>query len=251
MNTRSLLLSITTLSVAGLITASAQTITLWDFNANTFSSSGGSTNTPNPAIGFGTASSLGGTVVSFASGNSNGGSTDPDTTSNDLGWGVTTFPAATGANKSAGVQFNVSTLGFSNIKITFDIRHSNTSSRYERFQFSLDGVNFTDSLGFSGPAGDTWFNNRTVDLTGFAGVDNNPNFAFRIVSEWESTATGAGGNQFIASNGASTYAGTGTWRFDMVTVSSVAVPEPTALSLGALGMLGLIFRNRQVARRNQ
>lgn len=248
MNTRKQLLGLAALLVSGLVTVQAQTITLWDFNANTFSASGGNTNTPNPALGFGTASSLGGTVLSFASGNSNGGSTDPDTTALDQGWGVTTFPAVAGLNKSAGVQFNVSTLGFSNIKITFDIRHSNTSSRYERFQYSLDGLNFTDSLGFSGPAGDTWFNNRTVDLTGVFGVDNNPNFAFRIVSEWENTAMGAGANQFVASNGSSSYAASGTWRFDMVQVA--AVPEPAAMSLGALGLVTLIFRQRMVARRN-
>lgn len=233
----------------GLATAPAQTISLWDFNANTFSASGGSTNSPNPALGFGTASAIGGTTTSFASGNSNGGSTDPDTTSNDLGWGITTFTAAGGLNKSAGVQFNVSTLGYTDIKLAFDLRHSNTSSRYERVQYSLDGVNFLDTGGFTGAAGDTWFNNRSVDLTGITGVANNANFAFRIVSEWESTATGSGVNAFLASNASSTYAASGTWRLDMVTVSGVIVPEPTALSLAGIGLVVLAFRQRVVARR--
>lgn len=247
MNIRKQLLGIAGLLAAGLVSVQAQTIALWNFNANTFSALGGSTNSPDPASGAGTALSFGGTTLSLASGNSNGGSTDPDTTSNDLGWGVTSFPAASGANKSAGVQFNVSTFGYTDIKISFDLRHSNTSSRYERFQYSLDGINFIDSLSFSGPAGDTWFNNRLVDLTGVAGVANNANFAFRIVSEWESTATGGGANQFAAS--ATSYAGTGTWRFDMVNVAGTVVPEPTTLSLGALGLMTLIFRRRLVAPR--
>lgn len=240
-----------TLFVTGLISAQAQTtITRWDFNANSFSASGGTTNSPNPVTGFGTASAFGGTTVSFASGNSNGGSTDPDTTSNDLGWGITTFPVAGGLNKSAGVQFNVSTLGYTDIKLSFDLRHSNTSSRYERVQYSLDGINFIDSLGFTGGAGDTWFNSRAVDLTGIVGVANNASFAVRIVPEWESTATGSGANAFLASNSSSSYAASGTWRFDMVNISGTVVPEPTVLSLGAVGLLGLIFRQRVVARRN-
>lgn len=233
--------------VFGFLNSQAETITQWDFNANTFSVSGGSTNAPNPAFGAGLASAVGGTVVSFASGNSNGGSTDPDTTANDFGWGVTTFPASSGLNKSAGVQFKVSTLGFTDIKLAFDIRHSNTSSRYERVQYSLDGVNFVDTTGFTGAAGDTWFNSRLVDLTGVAGVANNANFAFRIVSEWESSALGSGADNFVAS--ATTYAGTGTWRFDMVNVSGSAVPEPSAFSMGVVGLLGLILRQRLVASR--
>lgn len=248
MKTHQHLLGLAALTVS-LLTSHAQTISLWDFNANTFSTSGGSTNSPNPAIGFGTAAAIGGTTTSFASGNSNGGSTDPETTSNDLGWGITTFTASGGLNKSAGVQFNVSTLGYTDIKLAFDIRHSNTSSRYERVQYSLDGVNFLDALGFTGAAGDTWFNSRAVDLTGIAGVANNANFAFRIVSEWESTATGSGANAFLASNTSSSYAASGTWRFDMVSVSGVVVPEPTALSLAGLGLAILAFRQRVVARR--
>ncbi|MGC3959991.1 MAG: PEP-CTERM sorting domain-containing protein [Verrucomicrobiota bacterium] len=147
------------------------------------------------------------------------------------------------------MQFNVSTLGYTDIKLSFDIRHSNTSSRYERVQYSLDGVNFLDSLGFTGAAGDTWFNSRTVDLTGIAGVANNANFAFRIVSEWESTATGSGANAFLASNTSSSYAASGTWRFDMVTIAGAVVPEPTALSLAGIGLAILAFRQRVVARR--
>ena len=244
------LFAIVTLLTAGLAGASAQTISLWNFNSNPADGST-ATGTTTPALGLGTASLIGGVTGTFGSGDANGGSTDPLTGSptDDSGWQTTGYAAATGANKSTGVQFNVSTLGFTDIKLAFDIRHSNTSSRYERVQYSLDGVTFVDSLGFSGPAGDTWFNNRSVDLTGIAGVANNPNFAFRIVSEWESTATGSGANSFVASSATGSYAGTGTWRFDMVTVSGAVVPEPTAFSVAGLGLAMLIFRQRVVARR--
>ncbi len=250
MNTSKHLLTLVALLAAGLAGAQAQTISLWNFNSNPADGSA-STGTTAPALGLGTASLIGGVTGAFGSGDANGGSSDPFTSSptDDSGWQTTGYAAPTGANKSTGVQFSVSTLGYTDIKLSFDVRHSNTSSRYERVQYSLDGINFIDSVGFTGAAGDTWFNNRSVDLTGIAGVANNANFAFRIVSEWESTATGSGANAFLASNPSSSYATSGTWRFDMVTVSGVMVPEPTALSVAGLGLAMLFFRQRVVARR--
>ena len=50
-------------------------------------------------------------------------------------------------------------------------------------------------------------------------VNNQANFAFRIVSEFQSTATDSGNPQYVATGAGSTYAPGGTWRFDMVTVS--------------------------------
>lgn len=249
MKTHQQLLGLAALTVS-LLTSHAQTISLWNFNSNPADGSS-ATGTTAPALGSGTASLIGGVTGAFGSGDANGGSSDPFTSSptDDSGWQTTGYAATSGANKSTGVQFNVSTLGFTDIKLSFDIRHSNTSSRYERVQYSLDGLNFIDSVGFTGAAGDTWFNNRLADLTGIAGVANNPNFAFRIVSEWESTATGSGADAFLASNLTGTYATSGTWRFDMVTVSGVVVPEPTALSLAGVGLAVLAFRQRVVARR--
>lgn len=225
--------------LAGLLSAKSQTLTLWNFNSLAPDANTG-TGTLVPAVGGGTASLFGGVTGTFGSGDANGGSTDP-AVGDDSGWQTTNYGNPT--NKAAGVQFNVPTTGFSNIQISFDIRHSNTSSRYERLQFSIDGVNFVDSTSFTGAAGDTWFNSRTVNLTGVLGVDNNPNFAFRIVPEWESTATGAGAAAFVASNPSGTFAGSGTWRFDMVSVQSV--PEPTALALLSAGLAGYaLFRRR-------
>lgn len=248
MNTRKQLLALATLLAAGMAGASAQTISLWNFNSNPSDANTG-TGLLTPAIGSGTASLLGGVTGSFSSGDASGGSSDP-ATGDDSGWQTTTYAAQGVENKSRGGQFNVSTVGFGNIQVSFDTRHSNTSSKYQRFQYSLDGLTFVDSSVFSATTGDTWFNGRSVDLSSISGVNNNPNFAFRIVSEWESTATGSGANAFVASSATGTYAGTGTWRFDMVTVSGAVVPEPTALSLAGLGLAMLIFRQRVVARRN-
>lgn len=217
-----LLLGLAIASVVGVSSnASAATLTQWNFNsvppdANT------ATGTLTPNIGSGTASLVGGTSAAFASGDASGGSTDP-ATGDDSGWNLTTWAAQGTENKGRGAQFNVSTSGFENIMVSFDQRLSNTAANTWRFQYTLDGTTFVDSTQF-GPVstGDTWYNNRSVDLSSITGANNNANFGFRVVAEFA-----PGGGNYVTANPASTYGTTGTSRFDMVTVSATAVPEPS------------------------
>lgn len=139
------------------------------------------------------------------------------------------------------MRFDVSTVGFQHIVLSYDLRHSNTSSRYEQLQYTLDGSTFVDAALFDGNAGDTWFNGRSFDLSAISGADNNPNFGFRVV------ATLAPGNAaYAASNPANNYATTGTWRFDMVTVSAVPVPEPGTYALMVAGLVGVVITARRL-----
>lgn len=263
MNTCKQLVGMAALLAAGLVTTQAQTISLWNFNSL---DANAATGTTAPAIGSGTASLLGGTTATFASGNASGGSSDPELSVDDTAWNTTAYPAITTASGSAGTRFAVSTLGSANIEVSFDVRTSNTSSRYWQFQYSTDGASFTPSGGvtvngfnniFTSGGGDVWNNNWTVSLVGVGGVDNNANFAFQLVSVFSPVAftQTTGGltsyNPIEAYRASATddraYASSGTARFDMVEV--VSVPEPTALTLGAVGLIGLIFRQRLVARR--
>jgi len=197
------------------------TITQWNFNSPT-PDANTSTGTTAPAIGTGTATLVGGTTATFASGDASGGSSDP-ATGDDSGWNVSTFPAQSISPKTAGVQFSVPTTGFQNITVSFDQRHSNTAANRAVFQYSTDGTNFTDLTAFTATAGDTWNNGRTADLTTIPAVNNNPNFAFRIVSDFAPSTT-----NYAPSNPTSTYGTTSTWRFDMVTVSGDVFSGPTA-----------------------
>lgn len=219
---------------------SAVTITQWNFNSIP-ADNNDATGTTTPSIGSGTAS-LRSTTSLFANGNAGNGSTDP-TTTDDSGWGITTFPA-TGSDMTAGVQFLIDTTGYESITVSYDVRHSNTSSRYQAVQYTLNGSSWTTATFFTAAAGDSWINNRSVNLSAIAGANNNPNFGIRILSAFQSTATGAGANAYVAATTGSTYVGSGNWRFDMVTVSGSVIPEPSAALLGGLGVLGLLRRRR-------
>ena len=220
----------------------AVVISQWNFNGTTATAVPGGTSAPTPSTGSGTASLVGGTSSpSFNSASADGGSSDPVlTTPADYAWQTSSYPAATVGNETAGVQFAVSTVGYENIVISYDLRHSNSASRYEAVQYSIDGTNFTTIQYFTGAAGDTWFNNRTVDLSAIPAVNNNPNFTIRIVAAFETAATGTGLAGYRESQSA--YATTGSWRFDMVTINSV--PEPSASLLGLMGGAALLRRRR-------
>ena len=224
--------------------AQALTLTQWNFNSVPADTSA-ATCTLIAAIGAGTASLLGGTTNTFASGDANGGSTDPVTApsgSNDSGWNTSTYAAQGTGNKSRGVQFLVDTTGFDSVVVSWDQRLSNTASRYTQFQYTTDGTTIVDATAgsFMGAAGDTWYNHRSVNLTGVSGVANNASFGFRMVA-----AFAPGGSSYTAATTGSSYAATGTNRFDMVTVSAVPEPESYALMLSGLAAIGLLVARRR------
>jgi MYXO-CTERM domain-containing protein len=214
----------------------AVVFTQWNFNSNPADANAG-TGTLTPVIGAGTATLIGETTSSFNSGDASGGSSDP-ATGDDSGWSVTTWAPQGEADKTRGVQFSVSTVDQQNITITWDQRHSNTAAKHVQFQYSTDGTTFTD-LGdlYTATAGDTWFTNRLANLSSITGVNNNANFAFRIVQSFAPSTSA-----YQNSGTSSSYNITGTWRFDMVTINATPVPEPeeyAAMAAGGLAAFAL------------
>ena len=212
-------------------------VTRWNFNSSS-ADGNPATGTLTPYIGSGTASTLG-TTASFADGT---GSTDSG--SDNSAWNITGFATQSQLNNLRGVQFLLSTAGFNSISIHWDTFHSSQSARHQRFQYTVDGgsnwLNTPTPSIFAASSGDAWFNNRTVDLTGLAGVDNNPNFGIRMVATFTPTLTTYGSS---ADGTSLIYSPAGQWRFDMVTVT--AVPEPAAVLLvGNLIVVGMFHRRR-------
>ena len=209
-------------SLAAVLTVTVQSGTViaqWNFNSSPADAST-ATGTTSPSVGSGTAALLGGTTQTFATGSA----TDPASTDNS-GWNITTFPAQGTGNKTAGVQFNVSTAGRQSVSIRWDQRASSTGTKYTRLQYTTNGTAFADFPNAIAAASPTNFEPETNNLAGLPGVDNNPNFAFRIVAEFQNTATGSGVTNYVGAS--SGYAPSGTIRFDMVTVSGAVIPPPS------------------------
>lgn len=199
------------------------TIAQWNFNGPLDNVPGGASS-PLVSVGAGTAQLVGGTTATFASGNTTAGTLETETTSPpNYGWNTTGYPAAGTGSKTAGVQFNVSTVGQAGIIFKFEQRHSNTSSNTYVAQYTtdrtagspiwVDAQTFTFTPAATG-TGDTWYNARTADVSSVTALDNNPNVAFRVVSAFDPIV-----GDYVASRSTSTYGG-GTSRFDMATITS-------------------------------
>jgi endonuclease/exonuclease/phosphatase family metal-dependent hydrolase len=214
------------LSVGTLLPA---VIAQWNFNSvppDGVTTSGSTA----PSVGAGTASLVGGVTGAFATGDP---ALDPAGATDNSAWNTTTYPASGAANKTAGVKFSVSTAGRQNLSVSWSEKASSTGGKYVRLQFSTNGTTFQDFPTFA-TVSSSGFTARTNSLAAFPAVNENPSFAFRIVAEFESTATGSGTAGYVAAGGG-TYATSGTVRFDMVTLSGTTIPiaPPTAAVLGA------------------
>jgi hypothetical protein len=199
-------------------------IAQWNFNSVS------NTNSPAPSIGTGTLNSVGGTTFTIV-----GGTGSTDTNGSNSALNTANYPGTTANNKGAGIQATVSTAGKQNIAITWDERVSNTGSKYVRLQYSTNGTTFIDYPTGNSVSAASTFESKSNSLAGLAGVDNNPNFAFRIVTEWESTAIGSANNNYVPANSGSSYGTGGTVRYDMVTVSGAAI-SATPPSMGFAGV---------------
>jgi hypothetical protein len=228
------------------ITAQGAVITQWNFNGGSTTTVPGGSSSPSASIGNGTAVLNGSASATFADGTTNGRSSDPVTTApSNYAWNTTTYGPAGNSDLSNGVRFHVSTVGYTGITLSFDLRTSSTASRYAAVQYTLNGTTWTTAGFVTANAGDTWFKQNTFDLSSITAVNHNANFGIRIVAAWESTATGAGANSLVPAATGSTYGSGGTWRFDMVTINGV--PEPSCVIFASFSSLLLLRRSRSIS----
>ena len=117
--------------------------------------------------------------------------------------------------------------------VSWSQRASSTASGYVRLQYTTDGSTYADYPTATAMNSINTFELKSVDLSSLAGVANNPNFGFRIVSEFQSTAVPGGTtNAYVTAPGGSGYTPGGTIRFDMVSVYGTALPPVSAIDIG-------------------
>lgn len=174
-----------------------------------------------------------------------------DTTAGSMALNTAGYATQGTGDRTTGVQFSIDTTGFQDIVLTFDQRNSATASAWTALLYTLDGENWIEATTFRMLRDSVFVKGLGFDFSDIAGADNNANFAVQLVSMFAPNTqayAGTGGN----------YGTAGTIRYDMVQfagslipeVEVPEVPEPAsiALSLAALGVMGVVVRRRKHAR---
>lgn len=203
-------------------TLSAATITQWNFNADSSQT--------NPSIGSGSLAVQGGmsflTSLNTDNAGSPGDTTPPNATGNNHPKGMNgtatpaTATAAAAASGSVGLKISASTVGYSDIKVSWHQAQGYRSSRYYQIYATSDGTNFVPvsggTGGFSGNLGNSWYSSISVSNSGLVDIrandgkilgtngdsfgyelsytfpsgsvyENNPNFAAILAAVWDPT----------------------------------------------------------------
>ena len=232
------------LVLASLSAAQASiTLTAWNFDNVAI----GASSSPAPSTGLGTASafdSFNGSVnfpdvqslAGSSSGSANSWRIRGNPSSGNEGWS-TNAPIGT-----QGAQFTASTAGYYKIKVSFDVYATTNAEADLQVQYTTDGhiwnnatITSVGTLGVianntvttndlvdgsyviltnNGTTG--WNNQITVDLTGISGVDNDANFAVRMVNA-------ATGTNCLDTTGATYNNTNGDWTFDNVVVQGTSI----------------------------
>jgi hypothetical protein len=207
------------ISLAASQAAKADELAVWNFNdsnLNVDHGSGTLTTTINAAN------------VSFAAGTTN------NARQGDLAGQALSLQGGTGtANNGRNITFNVSTLGFSNIIVSFATQGTSTGFNSNQFQYSLDGISFIDFGSPYVPATAFGAVPLVFSLAAIVGLNDNPNAAFRIVFNGASSSTGNNRIDNIVVEGTS--------------MESSTIPEPASVLLLLSGLGGLY----KIRRRNK
>jgi hypothetical protein len=212
--------------LCGVQASQATTIADWTFETSQPSGSG-SIGPITPEIGSGSAYASGLFIISSPAGNGSSHSLSAN------GWtnGVPMY-----------YQFDVNTVGYSDIGVTFDQASSSTGPANFLFQYSTDGSTFTTLQGYSpllnGSPNPPWNSTTSsslytfnFDLSSITALNNASTVDFRLLE----TGSAAENGGTIGQNG--------TDRVDNFIVATV--PEPSTYTLGAIAGIAGWFGMRR------
>jgi len=137
-------------------------------------------------------------------------------------------------------EFHVSTLGFTNLQLSFAQRADSIGPTNFTLAYSLDHTSFTEVLSFyqvrADNSGGGWNSStpntntiRTLDLSTVNQLDNAPDAYFRLTSNIGNPSTGTG-------------------RIDDFSVTATVIPEPANLAIADTVVLILSRRRRHGSR---
>src|SRR5207244_7748857 len=112
---------------------------------------------------------------------------DPDLDGAPYAWRIDTWPAQGTGSGTGGVQFAVSTVGRTNVIVSFDQLARSQSSRNYKVQYTSDGTTFQD---ITGPLIVTNANSNTnLNTVSLAGLAPSATAGIRIVSIFQPAAS--------------------------------------------------------------
>jgi len=211
--------AILTGALLGSFTASAQTIAQWTFETSIPLTGGPLT----PEVGAGIATSnTGGTF------------------SNPIGWGTTESWSSNGWAPGEFFQFEVSTIGFTDIEVNWQQTGSNTGPRNFVLQYSTDNVSYTN-FGTYSVTNDGWSPTvtppasvKSFGLSTILAINNVSNVYFRLTVV-----------DTVAISSANPVALAGSSRVDNFTVTAIPEPSSTAALAGMFALAGVMLRRRR------
>jgi hypothetical protein len=157
---------------------------------------------------------------------------DPNNTNhpNPPNWGLqtTNYPAQGQNPGQAGIVVSVPTTGYRNIVVKFDLRWSNTASKFLAVEYTTNGgANWTRARVLEARRGDRWHGDTEanggygalveLDLSNDANANNNAQFAFRVVTIFDPN-TGQYTAANFPNNPNANYGSTGTLRYDLIEI---------------------------------
>ncbi|HEX3448188.1 MAG TPA: PEP-CTERM sorting domain-containing protein [Isosphaeraceae bacterium] len=144
-----------------------------------------------------------------------------------------------------GAQFSSGTVGYSSISFHFDWFTTTQGVKNLQEQYTLDGTHWININSPLTAVSNGWLAPQTIDFSGIAGANNDPNFGVRLVSVYDNSLQFPNYGSADGSQGGYYNNNSGNWRFadvGFVGTAAAAVPEPSsfALSLIGIGLTGLI-----------
>jgi hypothetical protein len=149
---------------------------------------------------------------------------DPGTDGRNWALQTTDYPAQGENTGQAGIVVSVPTTGYRNIVVKFDVRWSNTASKFLAVEYTTNGgANWTRARVLEARRGDRWHGDTEanggygalveLDLSSDSAVNNNAQFAFRVVTIFDPNT-----GQYTAAQSGFNYSTSGTLRYDLIEI---------------------------------